>query len=204
MAAQRAAVAVIALVLGALSGSDATALPPEDPSSRPPLHHVPPPEPAARDPMYVGEYLGLGVGVRGLGYDTPVMITGRISTLLQIIDAEVGLGVGPGAPELRAQLNVHPLFIALVWRNMWGVLAAGCHGYANVGVGRYDVRGSGRWGLPLALGLGLDLPLTSLERSRGLWVTARAGMRWLTVAGEERGDTHAELTLGWRWYDALR
>ncbi len=197
----------------------AFALPPEDPSSRPPLLTVPQPVSSPREPMYVGEHtavrLETGVGFvdRAGGPSLgDVRAAYRLSVLLQLVDVEAFIDLGAyghtaSEPARRrfgvgAQLNFHPAFIALVWKNTWGILASGVHGFA----GLEWLSGPGAQVCP-SVGLGIDLPLMSLDRSAGLWVTPRVAWRWLAAAyedGPDYDDTRFSLGISWRWYDAFR
>lgn len=205
---------LIAIFALSATGPEALALPPEDPSSRPPLKTVPMPTDFLRTPTWVGEHVAVDVGLTaasGAYSGAALSVGGRVATLLQIVDAEARVQFGAAGEGARlgvsAQLNLHPAFIALVWRNFWGVLASGFHGYLGVGIIRFSGT-TGGIALPLAIGLGVDVPLMSLERSSGLWLTARTGWRWMTVdAGDviqDGDDSHATVCLGWRWYDKLR
>lgn len=164
--------------------------------------------------MWVGEHVSLGAGVgtaAGLLADTRMSINARAATLLQLLDVEARLDVGMGPNGQRyggtAQLNMHPAFIAMVWRNVWGIIASGFHGFFAVGVSQLSGDVSGL-AIARSLGIGLDVPLMGLERSDGLWLTGRAGWRWLAI--EEGGQEHKgyggcfAVSVAWRWYDVLR
>ena len=207
----RPTVSWLAAVAVIVHAATALGLPPEDPRSRPPLKTVPPPTESTRAPTWVGEHLSLGVG----GHAASSELSGpggaliaRGATLLQLLDLEARLEWAPTAAgqrgDLWLQLNAHPGFIALVWRNWWGVLASGLHGYIGAGVAAFGGATS-KVGLPTALGVGLDVPLGSLEAPSGLWLTARAGWRWLELSRPADGDdTYLGLVLSWRWYDVFR
>lgn len=192
----------------------ATTLPPENPASRPPLRSVNVPTSSPRAPTWVGEHLsvlaGTHFGTGGLA--GPGICAGaRAATLLQIVDAEFRADVAALEGGVRvgawAQINLHPAFIAVIWRNWWGLLASGAHVWAGVGVTmvRANVTGVG---VPFALGVGLDVPLSSLEHHAGLWLTTRAGMRWLELgdgtAPVDAADSVLSAAIAWRWYDVFR
>ena len=208
---------LLAQLVVAFCATPLFALPPEDPSSRPPLLTVPAPEADARTPTWVGEHVGLGVGaVAGTAATAAAGLSlhGRFATFMQLVDVELIAAGNRTAQGSRlqavAQLNLHPSFIAIVWRNLWGVLVSGFHGFVGVGAARVSGQFAG-WAALKQLGVGLDVPLTSLEAEAGLWLTFRGGVRWLPIAAgtpnqanANQDDRYASLSVSWRWYDVLR
>lgn len=201
---------LIAITLSLGPVASAHALPPEHPSSRPPLSGGRPLAPAApSERRFDGGHLGVQLGGGWAAPDdagSGALWGGRVAlrgaTLLQILDAEVFAETGTGALDggrlgrtaAGVQVSGHPLFVGLVWDSFAAWLAAGFHVFASVAAARVSLEGApvlarvGRagsdvslWGLAPSLGAGLDVPLSSRTRGSGLWLTLRWQLRWLSV-----------------------
>ncbi len=137
-------------------------------------------------------------------------IGGRVATVLQLLDAEVGYehaayGVGLSRDELGVVVASHPGFPFLVWDTYASDVVAGFHLFASAALARTDgPEARVHWAPTIGLGGGFDFPLSPRGGASGLWLTLRWANRWLAV-GDGLPKTHLDdqqvtVLVGWRAY----
>ncbi|MFZ4577599.1 MAG: hypothetical protein ACOYOB_04300 [Myxococcota bacterium] len=148
------------------------------------------------------------VGIDRSGWG--VRVAGRLATVLQLVDAELGYehasqGSRLSRDELGVLLATHPGFPFLVWDAYASDVISGFHLFASAAVARTDgPEARVHWAPTIGLGAGLDFPLSPRGGASGLWLTLRWANRWLSV-GDGLPKTHLDdqqvmLLVGWRTY----
>ena len=166
-----------------------------------------------------------GIAARGYGF----RVGGRIASVLQIADLEftyehVKHGAANGADaawtrnEAGMLISLHPGFPFAVFNTAFYDVVAGVHGYLGTSMVRATLRGApalaqahsdgqelSSWQPCLAVGAGLDVPLSPRGASSGLWLTLRYGLRWMGFGPHDPNlnlaDSQAMVELNWRFYD---
>lgn len=166
-----------------------------------------------------------GIANRGYGF----RVGARLASVLQIADLELtfehvkhGARAAADASWTRNEggllVSLHPGFPFAVFNSYFYDVVAGFHGYVGASMARATLRGTAglaqartdgqelfSWQPSLAVGLGLDVPLTPRGLSSGLWLTLRYGLRWMGFGPHDPNlnlaDSQAMVELNWRFYD---